>query len=110
MAFFTIVMSPGLSKPQHRRAALVGPPAVASTGPVDEQMSAAGFDRVQVVDVTEQFLATARAWLAELEDGEKELRPMLGDAEYAQKRRDRKEIIAGTEEGLLVRLLVAGVA
>jgi len=35
---------------------------------------------------------------------------MLGDAEYAQKRRDRKEIIAGTEEGLLVRLLVTGVA
>lgn len=108
-AYFTIVVAPNLSKSQHRRAVRLGPRAVASNRPVDELMEAAHFDHVKVVDVTQDFLRTARAWAVEFEEHKDEL-PDILRREWEERQRDRKGIILGIEEGLLLRLLVTGVA
>lgn len=101
-------MPPNLSKAQHRRAARLGPRAIASSRPVDELMTAAGFDRVQVDDVTAAFLATARAWAEQFDQHEHELRALPG-VDWEERQSNRKGIILGIEEGLLLRVLVTGV-
>jgi hypothetical protein len=55
-------MAPGLTKSAHRRAAHLGPRAIVSTRSLDVSMNAAGFVDVEVTDMTQEFLDTARAW------------------------------------------------
>jgi cyclopropane fatty-acyl-phospholipid synthase-like methyltransferase len=107
--FTTIVVASRLSKKAHRRAVSLGPRATASTRPLDELTTAAGFVEVDVVDVTDAFLVTARSWLSEWSRHEAELRPILGD-DLDERRSDRQDLIRGVEEGLLKRVLVTAVA
>ena len=108
MAFITVEISPGLSKTQHRKAAVRGPRAVASTKPADQLMSAARFSEVAVNDVTEEFLRTARAWFRGFGEHKDDLEQVLGAQEWAERQRDRKSMIEAIEEGLLRRLIVTG--
>jgi len=109
MAFSTIVASPGLSRPEHRRAARFGPRATTSTRPIEELMEAARFDAVEITDVTTSFLGTARAWHTEFAEHESELRDVIGPS-WDERQRNRSKLIQATEEGLLSRLLVSGTA
>jgi hypothetical protein len=106
-AFLTIVLSPGLSKADHRKGARLGPRAVASTRPLDVLMAAAGFSEVEVTDVTNTFLEVALAWQRESVRHERELRQILGN-EWEERLSDRAGLIRGVEQGLLRRLLIIG--
>ena len=108
MAFHTIVVSTGLTKSAHRIAARLGPRAVATTRPVDALMTSAGFDDVEVTDLTESFTRTARAWLDEYDLHERELRALLG-GEWEERQSHRRDLIRGAQEGLLRRILVTGI-
>jgi hypothetical protein len=108
-AFFTIIVTPGLSRKAHRRAARLGPRAVASTRPLDALMNAAGYVDLEVVDVTADFGDTARAWSREFSHHEKELRLALGD-ELEERQSDSQDLIRGVEEGLLKRVLTTAAA
>jgi cyclopropane fatty-acyl-phospholipid synthase-like methyltransferase len=106
-SFTTIVISEGLTKSDHRRAARLGPRAVATTRPIRTLMRAARFEDVEVVDVTPAFIATTQAWFDAFAERETELRPLLG-TEYDDRQSGRLEMIEGAQEGLLQRLLVSG--
>jgi hypothetical protein len=106
-AYLTIIVSPGLTKAAHRRAVRLGPRAIASTRPLDALMTAAGFIDVEITDVTEEFLATARGWYTESGRHERQLRNILGD-ELDERQSHRRAMIGGVEEGLLRRVLVGG--
>jgi hypothetical protein len=108
MAFITVEITPGLSKAQHRKAAVRGPRAVVSTRPADELMSAARFSEVAVNDVTEDFLRTARAWFRGFDEHKDDLEQVLGAQEWAERQKDRRSMIEAIEEGLLRRLIVTG--
>jgi len=108
MAFITVEISPGLSKTQHRKAALRGPRAVVSSSPVDELMTAARFTGVALHDVTEDFLRTVRAWFRGFDEYRRDLEHVLGAEEWAERQRDRRSMIEAIEEGLLRRLIVTG--
>lgn len=107
MAFLTIAIAPGLSKRQHRRAARIGPRSVASNRSPRELMEAAGYERLEVVDVTEDFRRTAVAWHEQYTKHADELRSILG-SELDELCENRTDLIAGVEEGLLQRALVSG--
>ncbi len=109
MAFLTIIVSPGLSKWDHRIAVRLGPRAIASTRPLDVLMNAAGFTGVEEIDATESFLEVARAWQAEFLSHERELREVIGD-EWEERVSDRADMIRGVEQGLLRRVFVTGTA
>ena len=98
-------MAPGLSKKEHRRAVRWGPRSVASTRPIDELTSAAGFVDVEVLDVTGDFHSTASEWVAQWSRHEDELKPILGEL-LDERRTHHEEMIAGAEKGLLKRLLI----
>jgi hypothetical protein len=108
MAFITVEIAPGISKTQHRKAAIRGPRAVVSTGPADQLMSAARFSEVAVNDVTDDFLRTARAWFRGFDEHKDDLEQVLGAQEWAERQGDRKSMIEAIEEGLLRRLIVTG--
>ena len=106
LAFFTISIADGLSVAEHRRAAAAGPPA--PDGPhVSELLERAGFAEVHEVDVTADYLTTARAWLAaRLRHGDtvRPLDPQMYDSRLDQGRAS----IAAIEDGLLRRTLHLG--
>ena len=105
MAFTTIVVAEGLSKSDHRRAARMGPRAVNSTRPMGSLMQSAGFKEVEFTDVTEDFIETAQAWFDAFAARERELRPLFCD-QFDDRQEGRRDMIVGTGEGLLRRLLV----
>jgi len=72
-------------------------------------METAGFEAIEISDVTEDFTATAQAWFDAFAARERELRPVLRD-EFDDRQRGRREMIAAVEEGLLQRLLVSASA
>lgn len=108
-AYLTIGVSPGLGKRAHRLAVRLGPRAVGSRRPLAEMMTAAGFVDLEITDVTQDFLGTARAWTAGFVRHERELKEVLGD-EWEERQADRRDLIRGIEEGLLRRLLVSAAA
>jgi hypothetical protein len=109
MAFLSIIVSPGLSKWDHRIAVRLGPRAIASTRPLDVLMKAAGFTDVQEIDVTKSFLEVARAWQSEFLGHERELREIIGN-EWEERVSDRADMIRGVEKGLLRRVFLTGSA
>ena len=106
-SFTTIVVPDGLSKSEHRRAARMGPRAVTSTRPINVLMEAAGFEAIEVDDVTQDFIDTAEAWLKAFATRAVELRPLLGN-EFDYRQRARQEMITAAGRGWLRRLLVTG--
>ena len=103
----TVAIVPGLSKSQHRRAARIGPRAVASNKTPHELLTGAGFVDVESRDVTEECLSTAKAWHREYVENDDELRNLIGD-ELDDLYKNRVDLIAGVEEGLLQRTLAYG--
>jgi hypothetical protein len=106
-AYLSIIVAPGLTKSAHRRAVRLGPRAIASTRPLDALMSSAGFVDVDVTDVTQDFLDTARGWNREFRRHERELRGILGH-ELDEIQSHCRARIRGVREGLLRRVLVSG--
>jgi hypothetical protein len=97
-AYFTIFVAPGVSKRDHRRA-------VRSNREPSDLLDAAGFDDVEVIDLTESFLETARGWYEHTSELERDLRATTGDAAFDQQQADRREMVTAIEEGLLSRAL-----
>ncbi|HXK39695.1 MAG TPA: hypothetical protein VJ837_02600, partial [Candidatus Paceibacterota bacterium] len=105
MAYTTIVASDGLSRAQHREAVRLGPPAVEAAAPDAVLMEKAGFGRIDITDVTSDFLATAIAWRREFSRHEVGVKTVVGEAEWEERQASRAEIIRGVEEHLLRRIL-----
>jgi hypothetical protein len=105
-AFLTIFTTPGLSKRDHRRAVLLGPRAVGSNREPRDLLDAAGFVDVEVIDLTEAFLETARGWYEHTSEFERELRAAAGDDAFDQQQAHRRQMVTATEDGLLSRALL----
>lgn len=104
-AFLTILATPGLSKPDHRRAVEVGPRAVAFDREPLDFLRAAGLTDIEEIDMTTEFLETARGWYEHSAELDRELRATIGDAQFDTQQADRWEIVGAIEGGLLSRSL-----
>ena len=101
LAFFTITVTPGLSRADHRKAVAAGPPAI--TGPpTTELLTRAGFVDVHEADVTAGYLDTTRAWRAARIRHRDELRP-VDPAVYDDRLARGEGAIAAIEAGMLRR-------
>jgi hypothetical protein len=78
-AYFTIFVTPGLSKRWHRRAVRLGPRAVGAPRGQADLLAQAGFADIEATDVTEEFLGTARRWHKHAVEFATDLRGILGD-------------------------------
>ena len=108
MAFQTIHTAPDLKERERRRAHRSGPWAVSSRHAPDELMRRAGFVDVAVIDQTEQFRATAAAWISEWAEHRDALVALHGDADFDTRQQERRTQLQAVDDGLLRRSLVTG--
>jgi hypothetical protein len=104
LGFTTIHIPPGLPPRSRRRAAQAGPPAVAATRDYPALLRAAGFHDIVEVDLTADYLTTARAWHRHTLSYQTEL-AALRPGEIAERLARRRTAIAAIEAGLLRRSL-----
>lgn len=107
IAYTTIHVAPGLSESARRRAHRSGPRAVASRSGQPQLLASAGFVDIDVVDVTAEFEATARAWLTEAEAHADALAALEGRAAFEERQRERRAQLAAIDDGLLRRSLLS---
>ena len=105
LGFTTIHIPPGLPPRSRRRAAQAGPPAVAATRDYPALLCAAGFHDIVEVDLTADYLTTARAWHRHTLSYQTELAALHPPGEIAERLARRRTAIAAIEAGLLRRSL-----
>lgn len=103
MAYTTIYVAPDLTPSQRRRAHRSGPRAVASRSEQGRLLASAGFVDIESVDVTAEFAATARAWLAGCERYAAELALLESPEAFEQRQQERRRQLRAIEDGLLSR-------
>jgi hypothetical protein len=105
LAFYTIAVAPGLPADDHRRAVRCGPPAVGTRSDYLSLLRSAGFVELDEVDVTADYLETARGWLRHGQEFEAGLAALDTPGAFADKLARRREAIAMIEAGHLRRSL-----
>jgi hypothetical protein len=73
-------------------------------------VEAAGFTAIEHSDITDAFHTIMLRWLEAVADLEVDLRSALGDDVFSDKLDSRKETLAATEAGELLRLLFTATA
>jgi hypothetical protein len=106
LAFYTIAVAPGLPADDHRRAVRCGPPAVGTRSDYLSLLRSAGFVELDEVDVTADYLETARGWLRHGQEFEAGLAALDTPGAFADKLARRREAIAMIEAGHLRRSLL----
>ncbi|GAA5136790.1 hypothetical protein GCM10023320_68490 [Pseudonocardia adelaidensis] len=106
IAFYTIAVAPGLRAEDHRRAVCFGPPAVRTRSDYLSLLRSAGFAELDEVDVTADYLDTARRWLRHGQEFEAGLAALETPGAFADKLARRREAIAVIEAGHLRRSLL----
>ena len=103
IAYTTIFVAPGLTAGQRRRAQRSGPRAVATRSNQLRLLASTGFVDVDMLDLTDQFASTARAWLAGWTANEEELTALESPAAFAERQRERRTQLRAIDDGLLRR-------
>lgn len=104
-AFHIIAIASSLGETERLRAVAAGPGSVAAAAPYPEMLAAAGFTAIDEIDLTAQYLATARAWVEESARAASDLEEVYGREEFRQTQRDREEAVAAISAGLLTRMM-----
>lgn len=102
-AFHTIEPTPGLTSSRRRRAHALGPVAVAVRTSYESMLGTAGFVDVAAIDLTREYRATLRRWIHATERRGVELRAVMGDELFDERRVNRRQTLAAIDDGLLSR-------
>ena len=105
IAYTTIFVTPGLEPRLRRRAQRSGPRAVGSRTDQRQLLVSAGFTGIEVIDLTDDWLRTARGWLDGWAAHETELSALESPEAFAERQRERHTQLRAIEEGLLRRAL-----
>lgn len=108
VCFLVIAPADDLTEAETAEAVAAGPPFVASDLPYQDLMAAAGFERIEVHDVTEDYLRTLGAWIREWEAERSELVGVVSRTEFAERQQNRETAVRAISSGLLRRYLVSG--
>ncbi len=106
MAFFTILIPPGLSDSEYRRALRASSPGFsARRRDHAELLRTARFVNVHEIDVTADYLRVARAWLESRQRHAEELRKVDGEEAVAESLENNRTSVEAIEAGLHRRSL-----
>lgn len=105
LAFLTIQPTPELSAADRRRAHRVGPVGVAVRTSYPSLLNTAGFVDIGEADLTADYLTTQKAWIESTEHHADAVREAMGEADYEERMRSRRESQAAIEGGLLSRFM-----
>lgn len=108
-AFFVIAVSDEATGAQREEAVVAGPPHVDTDLAYPDLMKAAGFDQVEVLDVTTEYLATLTAWLREWDAAADDLVSIVGEDGFGERQANRFRASKSVGAGYLRRYLVSGI-
>lgn len=106
IAFYTIFIAEGLPEADYRRAARSGPLFVTSRRRGHrELLRAARFVEIAEIDLTVEFLRTARGWYEGRQRYATELAEAEGESSFRERQADSLAQLKALEAGLLRRSL-----
>ena len=105
LAFTTIALSPQLRPEDLEYALEKGPQHVTAEGGYPELCRRAGFTKVEVSDLTDEYAETAERWMEEWDKEADELEPLLGQ-DFRDRQSRRRDALPAIQSGLLKRYLV----
>jgi SAM-dependent methyltransferase len=105
MVFSVISMAPGLSRAGMETALANGPPYIETDTPYVALLEKAGWQVVDCMDITEDFVGSVRRVVDAQKVYEKQLCELLGEAETADRIARLKNRLAAREAGLHLREL-----
>lgn len=103
MVFAVIEAAPGLSTAGRRRAARTGPAAVLTRSTYESMLATAGFTDISSDDRTAGYRATLAAWSVATEAREADVRAVVGDTAFEERRADRRRTLRAIDDALLSR-------
>jgi len=110
MAFSVVVLAPELS-PADRACGLgAGPPFVETPDAYPNMLDQSGWRMIDRVDVTAEYLQSARALVEAMKLRVEALTEAYGSADFAARKQRREAALAATERGLLKREILLAVA
>lgn len=109
MSFLVIAVADGLSAEETDRVLDVGPEHIATDDGYPSLLEAAGFEGVDVLDVTKEYLVTQAAWIREWDTESFELEQLLGADEFAERQSRRRRALATVRAGLMRRYSISAV-
>jgi ubiquinone/menaquinone biosynthesis C-methylase UbiE len=105
MVFTVISIAPGLSKAGYETALANGPPYIETDTPYTSLLAQAGWRLDDLIDITEDFVATVRRLVDAQETHETQLRDFLGEEEASTQMTRMKERLTAREAGVHIREL-----
>lgn len=108
-AFFTIYAPRDLPASARARARAAAPRYGWSRAEHVQLLRSAGFDDVEELDRTAEYLVTLRGWYDRSEEHAEELAALVSQERFAERQRERRAAIDAVEAGLQRRVLLTGV-
>ncbi|MCH8128495.1 MAG: hypothetical protein IIC70_01180 [Acidobacteria bacterium] len=105
LSFFVVAAADGVSA----RDIAAGPEYVDAEPGYPLLMTAAGFDNVDLAEVTDEYAATLSTSIRARDAESAELEDLLGADEFAEGQSSRRQELAAVRDGLLVRYLISAV-
>ena len=109
ISFGVIAVADDLSDDETDQAADAGPVHVEAGPGYPELMAAAGFESVELTDVSDEYLATSAAWVREWDAESVELEQLVGTDDFAERQTSRRQAIEAISDGLLGRYLISAI-
>jgi ubiquinone/menaquinone biosynthesis C-methylase UbiE len=109
MVFTVILIAPGLSAADYRRATESGPLFMHSAAPYSSLLERAGWRITEHIDLTAEYARVVGRMVTEEERHADALSALHGRAEFAGILERRRKTVAALESGLLRRELIAAV-
>lgn len=109
LSFFVVAVADGLSAQDTARAIGAGPEFVDAESAYPLLLAAAGFDNVELVEVTDEYAATLSDSIRARDAESAELEDLLGADEFAESQSSRGQELAAVHDGLLRRYLILAV-
>ncbi len=110
LSFLVIAVASGLSAAETNMALDAGPEHTDAGPGYPALMEAAGFEDIQVIDVTDEYVATLTAWIREWEAASTELEQLMGIDEFTERQKRRRQALAAARDGLLQRYLISAIS
>ncbi len=101
--FTAIVVAEDLDDGRYEAAIEAGPEHVAVDGPYGELLANVGFEVLGGTDVTRTFREASATLANGWAENERELRTLVGDEQYEERRGHRERRLAAIDDGLLQR-------
>lgn len=109
MSFLVIAVADRLSTEETDRALDAGPAHVEAGDGYPFLLQAVGFEDVELLDVTDEYLATLAAWAREWDTESPELEQLIGTDQFAAHQSRRRKALKTVQDGLLRRYLITAV-